>query len=162
MAARVPLPAVGVARAPCWPLVGRTLASAAGRVMVGEQAAPAARKRAPRKAALELTENAARRISDLLSRRPSEQEVIAVRIGVRTRGCNGMSYTMNYATDKAKFDEEVEKDGARVFIESKALMHIVGTTMDFVEDDLTSEFIFHNPNAEASCGCGESFTVGKA
>ena len=58
-------------------------------------------------------------------------------------------------------EEEVEKDGARIFVEPKALMHVVGTTMDFVEDDLSSEFVFHNPNAEAACGCGESFTVGK-
>ena len=56
-------------------------------------------------------------------------------------------------------EEEVEKDGARIFIESKALMHVIGTRMDFVEDDLSSEFVFHNPNAEAACGCGESFTV---
>ena len=143
------------------PLVGqqqlRELASAAGRVVANGDAAPA-RRRLPRKAALELTESAARRIAELLSKRPA-QDAVAVRIGVRTRGCNGMSYTMNYATDKAKFEEEVEQHGARVFIESKALMHVVGTTMDFVEDELSSEFVFHNPNAEASCGCGESFTV---
>ena len=66
---------------------------------------------------------------------------------------------MNYATSKAKFEEEVEQHGARVFVEPKALMHVVGTTMDYVEDDLSAEFVFHNPNAEASCGCGESFTV---
>ena len=93
-----------------WPLLvtqRRPLAAqAAGRVVVaGSEQPAAARKRAPRKAALELTESAARRISDLLSRR-SDQEAIAVRIGVKTRGCNGMSYTMDYATDKAKFEEE--------------------------------------------------------
>ena len=66
---------------------------------------------------------------------------------------------MQYALEKAKLEEEVEQHGARVFVEPKAVMHVIGTTMDFVEDDLTSEFVFHNPNAEASCGCGESFTV---
>ena len=72
-----------------------------------------------------------------------------------------MSYTMGYAAEKAKFEEEVEMHGVKVFVEPKALMHVIGTTMDFVEDDLSSEFVFHNPNAEAACGCGESFTVGK-
>lgn len=67
---------------------------------------------------------------------------------------------MQYALEKARLEEEVEQHGARIFVENKALMHVVGTTMDFVEDDLTSEFVFHNPNAEAACGCGESFTVG--
>ena len=66
---------------------------------------------------------------------------------------------MNYATSKAKWEEEVEQHGARVFVEPKALMHVIGTTMDYVEDDLSAEFVFHNPNAEASCGCGESFTT---
>ena len=107
------------------------------------------------------TESAAGRINELLrAQQQTGGGTVAVRIGVRTRGCNGLSYTMNYASEKGKLEEEVEQDGARVFIESKALMHVVGTTMDFVEDDLSSEFVFHNPNAEASCGCGESFTTG--
>ena len=138
----------------------RHLASAAvGRVVADRGAKRASRL--PTKAAVAMTESAAERIRELLeSRRQNGEETIAVRIGVKTRGCNGLSYTMNYASEKAKFEEEVEKDGAKIFVEPKALMHVIGTTMDFVEDDLTSEFVFHNPNAEASCGCGESFTVG--
>ena len=132
--------------------------AAAGRVVPGG----ATRARAPRKAALEMTESAAERIRELLERKSTAEEpVIAVRIGIKTRGCNGLSYTMNYAKEKAKMEEEIEQHGARIFVEPKALMHVIGTTMDFVEDDLSSEFVFHNPNAEASCGCGESFTVGK-
>ena len=138
----------------------RTLAAAAGRVVIGDAATPARRKLVQR-AALEMTESAAVRIRALLDRRRQREPAIAVRIGIKTRGCNGLSYTMNYALEKAKLEEEVERDGARIFVEPKALMHVIGTTMDFVEDDLQSEFIFHNPNAEASCGCGESFTVGK-
>ena len=140
--------------------------AAAGRVVVGgssssEGGKPSRRSRLQQKAVLELTETAAARIADLLERRAENGDpAIAVRIGVKTRGCNGLSYTMGYASEKAKLEEEVSRDGARIFVEPKALMHVIGTTMDFVEDDLTSEFVFHNPNAEASCGCGESFTVG--
>ena len=134
----------------------RFLASAAGRVSTERRAS-----RLPTKAVLEITESAAKRLNELLQKRQQQDDAVAVRLGVKTRGCNGMSYTMNYATSKNKFEEEVEQHGARVFVEPKALMHVIGTTMDFVEDDLSSEFVFHNPNAEASCGCGESFTVSK-
>jgi len=131
--------------------------AAAGRVVVASDGAK--RRRLPRKAVLEMTETAAQRIGELLERRQAQEPAVAVRIGVKTRGCNGMSYTMQYAQEKAKLEEEVEQHGVRVFVEPKAIMHVVGTTMDYVEDDLSSEFVFHNPNAEASCGCGESFTV---
>mmetsp|Transcript_29488 Transcript_29488/g.61996 ORF Transcript_29488/g.61996 Transcript_29488/m.61996 type:complete len:137 (+) Transcript_29488:413-823(+) len=105
------------------------------------------------------TESAAKRISELLAKRREHEPVTAVRVGIKSRGCNGLSYTMNYATEKQKLEEEVVQHGATVYVAPKALMHIIGTTMDYVEDDLASEFVFHNPNADASCGCGESFTV---
>ena len=105
------------------------------------------------------TETAAARISALLEGRRETEPVDAVRVGIKSRGCNGLSYTMNYATEKRKLEEEVVQHGVRVLVEPKGLMHIIGTTMDYVEDDLSAEFIFHNPNAEGSCGCGESFTT---
>lgn len=108
-------------------------------------------------AALEVTPAAADRIRYLLSRRTPP--AAGVRIGLRTRGCNGMAYTLNYADDANSFDEKVEIEGAKVFIDPRALMHIVGTKMDFVDNDLVSEFVFHNPNAKGTCGCGESFNV---
>ena len=74
-------------------------------------------------------------------------------------GCNGVSYTMNYASEKGKFDEEVEEKGVRVFIEPSALLKITGTVMDWKEDEISAEFIFNNPNAKEICGCGESFNV---
>ena len=68
-----------------------------------------------------------------------------------------MSYTLNYANEIKKFDDRVDHNGVTVVVDPKALMHLVGTTMDFYEDHLTAEFRFENPNADSYCGCGESF-----
>eukprot|EP01027_Heterolobosea_sp_BB2_P006075 GEZU01009210.1.p1 GENE.GEZU01009210.1~~GEZU01009210.1.p1 ORF type:complete len:131 (+),score=6.84 GEZU01009210.1:66-458(+) len=113
------------------------------------------RARRPTKAALSLTDAAAKRLSELLS----NKSALGIRLGVRRRGCNGLSYTMDYATEKKPMEEVVEQKGVKVFIEPKALMFVVGTEMDFVEDKVRSEFVFKNPNAKGSCGCGESFNV---
>ncbi len=113
--------------------------------------------RRARPAAITVTDAAAARIRELLQQR--EPAAAGVRIGLRTRGCNGMSYSLNYADEANKFDEKVEIEGATVFIEPGALMHIIGTKMDFVDNDLVSEFVFENPNAAGTCGCGESFNL---
>lgn len=107
---------------------------------------------------MEVTPSASRRIRELLTTRGKEY----LKIGVKQRGCNGMTYTMNYAdaSERKKFDELVETpDGAKIIVEPSALMSIIGTKMDYVSDELRSEFVFENPNAKAECGCGESFTV---
>jgi len=82
-----------------------------------------------------------------------------VRIGVRNKGCAGLSYHLEYVDRPAKFDEVVEQDGVKVIIDSKALFSIIGSEMDWLEDALSSKFVFKNPNVTDACGCGESFTV---
>jgi iron-sulfur cluster assembly 1 len=117
------------------------------------------RKRRPLRAPINVTENAANRIKEIIG---DKGDIDGVRLGVRTRGCNGMSYTMNYV-EKNKvelLDEKVEEHGVRVYIDTKAMFHLIGTTMDYKEDEISAEFTFENPNATGMCGCGESFSVG--
>jgi iron-sulfur cluster assembly protein len=110
-----------------------------------------------RKQALSVTEAAAQRIQELLARRG--RPALGVRVGVRSRGCSGLSYTLEYADEKGKFDEVVEDKGVTVLIDPKAVMFILGTEMDYVEEQLQSGFTFRNPNEKGRCGCGESFHV---
>lgn len=82
-----------------------------------------------------------------------------IKVGVRTRGCSGLAYTIEYADEISKFDEVVEKDGIKILIDPKAVMFIIGTEMDYVEEQFKSGFTFRNPNEKGRCGCGESFHV---
>jgi iron-sulfur cluster assembly protein len=112
-----------------------------------------------RPAPVVLTERAASRIKELLA---TKDDIAGVRVSVRRRGCNGYSYTMNYATSddlKQTKDEIVDSHGVKVLVDPKAIFFIVGTTMDYVETELASEFTFTNPNSKGQCGCGESFNV---
>lgn len=114
------------------------------------------RRLIPTKAALSLTPSAVNRVKLLLMDQPGS---LGLRIGVRQRGCNGLSYTLDYAEKKEKFDEEVLQDGVKIFIDKKAQLSILGTEMDYQESKLASEFVFNNPNISGTCGCGESFSL---
>ncbi|XP_065349765.1 iron-sulfur cluster assembly 1 homolog, mitochondrial [Cloeon dipterum] len=114
------------------------------------------RKLVPQRAALVLTPNAVSKLKEILD---SQKEFIGVKVGVKQRGCNGLSYTLDYASEKNKFDEEVCQDGVKVFIDKKAQLTLLGTEMDYVETKLSSEFVFNNPNIKGTCGCGESFSI---
>ncbi|KAJ8380910.1 hypothetical protein SKAU_G00016880 [Synaphobranchus kaupii] len=114
------------------------------------------RRLLPTRAALTLTPSAVYKIRHMLQNKP---EYIGLRVGVRTRGCNGLTYTLDYAKNKGTADEEVLQDGVRVFIEKKAQLTLLGTEMDYVESKLSSEFVFNNPNIKGTCGCGESFNI---
>lgn len=105
-----------------------------------------------------VTESAANRIKELLNSE-NGKGALGIRLGVKRRGCNGLSYTLNYAFEKPPKDEEMDAHGIKVFIEPMALFNVVGTTMDWEETELSSEFTFSNPNSKGECGCGESFNV---
>lgn len=104
-----------------------------------------------------ITDAAAERIRALMAGRGKPS--VGVRIGVRSRGCSGLSYTLEYADEKGKFDEMVEAKGVTVLIDPKATMFLLGTEMDYREDKLESGFVFRNPNEKGRCGCGESFHI---
>ncbi|CAK8671745.1 iron-sulfur cluster assembly 1 homolog, mitochondrial-like [Clavelina lepadiformis] len=128
----------------------------ASRVIGASVRAVKGRRLIPSKQALVLTQAAVNKIKVHLQDKP---EGTALRVGVKQRGCNGMSYTLDFTKKKERFDEEVSQDGVRVIIDSKAQMTLLGTEMDFVENKLSSEFIFNNPNIKGTCGCGESFNI---
>lgn len=107
--------------------------------------------------AVAITDRAAAHILALMEKR--EKPAVGIKVGVRTRGCSGLSYTIEYADEIGKYDEVVEDKGVRVLIDPKAVMFLIGTEMDFVEEKFKSGFVFNNPNAKGTCGCGESFNV---
>ncbi|XP_063576112.1 iron-sulfur cluster assembly 1 homolog, mitochondrial-like [Pongo abelii] len=117
------------------------------------------RKLQPTQAALTLTPSAVNKVKQLLKDKPSNPELVGVKVGVQTSGCNGLSYTLEYTKTKRDSDEEVIQDGVRVFIKKKAKLTVLGTEMDCVEDKLSSEFVFNNPNIKGTCGCRESFNI---
>ena len=106
---------------------------------------------------IKLSQNAAERIKAIMSK--AEDKAIGVRVGVKSGGCAGMSYTLEYAKDVKPNEEVIEDKGVKVLIDPKAIMYLLGTEMDYKTEKFSSQFIFKNPNETERCGCGESFKV---
>ena len=114
----------------------------------------------PRPQVMKITARAAERIQAILAQKG--EGAAGLRIGIKKGGCAGMEYTLDWAGEKKPFDEVVEQGGARVLIDPKAVMYLLGTEMDYQTDKLSAQFVFNNPNQTGSCGCGESVNLAPA
>lgn len=110
-----------------------------------------------RPAAVLLTPSAEERVAALMAQAP--EGTIGVKLSTPRRGCSGLAYSVDYVTEADPFDEKIETPGGAFYIDGGSVLYLVGSTMDWVEDDFTAGFVFNNPNAKGSCGCGESFTI---
>ncbi len=106
---------------------------------------------------ISLSENAAKRIKEIMS--AGEKNSVGVRVGVKSGGCAGMSYVMEYAKEVNPNDELIEEKGVKLYIDPAATMYLLGTEMDYKKEEFSSTFVFNNPNETERCGCGESFKV---
>ena len=104
-----------------------------------------------------LSENAANKIKEIMSK--AEKDSLGVRVGVKSGGCAGMSYVMEYAKKINPSDEIIEDKGVKVFVDPGAIMYLLGTEMDYKKEEFSSTFVFKNPNETERCGCGESFKI---
>ena len=106
---------------------------------------------------ISLSDQAATRIKEIMS--SASNESIGVRVGVKSGGCAGMSYVMEYAKEIRPNEEIIEEKGVKVIIDPKAIMYLLGTEMDYKQEEFSSQFVFNNPNETERCGCGESFKI---
>ena len=110
-----------------------------------------------RPAAIILTPAAEARIAELMAKAPDN--AVGVKLSTPRRGCSGLAYSVDYVTDGQPFDEKIETAGGIFYVDGASILYLIGSTMDWREDDFAAGFVFENPNAKGSCGCGESFTV---
>lgn len=110
-----------------------------------------------RPAPLLLTPTAEARIAELMAKAP--EGAIGVKLSTPRRGCSGLAYSVDYVTEATPMDERIETPGGILFVDGGSILYLIGSTMNWVEDDFTAGFVFNNPNAKGACGCGESFTV---
>ena len=111
----------------------------------------------PRPAAIQLTSAAEARIADLMARAPAG--AIGVKLSTPRRGCSGLAYSVDYVSEENRFDEKIATSGGTFYVDGASILYLIGSTMDWREDDFAAGFTFDNPNAKGACGCGESFTV---
>ena len=110
-----------------------------------------------RPAVLTLTPRAEQRIADLMAKAP--EGAIGVKLSTPRRGCSGLAYSVDYVAQAAPLDEAIPTTGGTLYVDGASVLYLVGSRMDWVEDDFAAGFVFENPNAKGACGCGESFTV---
>ena len=111
----------------------------------------------PRPAPVRLTAAAQARIAALMARAP--EGTLGVKLSTPRRGCSGLAYSVDYVGEENPLDEKIETPGGAFYIDGGSVLYLIGSTMDWREDDFTAGFVFDNPNATGACGCGESFTV---
>ena len=110
-----------------------------------------------RPAAVTLTPAAEARVTELMAKAPAG--AIGVKLSTPRRGCSGLAYSVDYVTEALPMDERIDTPGGTFFVDGASVLYLVGSTMDWAEDDFAAGFVFDNPNAKGACGCGESFTV---
>ncbi len=110
-----------------------------------------------RPAAITLTPAAEQRIADLMARAPAN--AIGVKLSTPRRGCSGLAYSVDYVIAEDTFDEKIVTPGGTLYVDGGSILYLIGSVMDWTENDFAAGFTFANPNAKGACGCGESFTV---
>ena len=123
----------------------------------GRGEGPSRRTARPRPAAVTLTDSAQQRVADLMARAP--EGTIGVKLSTPRRGCSGRAYSVDYVATENPMHEKIETPGGTFYIDGASVLYLIGSTMDWREDDFTAGFVFENPNAKGACGCGESFMV---
>ena len=110
-----------------------------------------------RPAAVILTPASEARIAELMSKAP--EGAIGVKLSTPRRGCSGLAYSVDYVSEAIAFDEKIETPGGVLYIDGGSVLYLVGSIMDWVEDEFAAGFVFNNPNATSTCGCGQSFSA---
>ena len=104
-----------------------------------------------------ITERASKRVQEILKN--ADKGIVGLRIGIKTAWCSGLQYTVEFASEQKAFEDVIDVNGVSILIDPSAVMFIIGSEMDWIEDKFSSSFVFNNPNETAKCGCGESFSV---